>query len=248
MKLSESKAFKQEDGGRGNMQRIIRRLNEPDEGGLTLAYVRTATILRLPFHLCTGPILEIGDPDNERLKVWLRNRQSFPHDADINRLIDLRRTYFNTQSSADSFLTDVLILNLQPDFLPGEFEAVKRGQASAIGWASLCNPGFKLLNEIIAAHQIVRIGPYVAGLGALWPRMLTERETIERILLEVIWIVNPDYTLAQDDILTLFKDIDRLPFGLSSGATGDLRDYTSEQIEALNRAVRKIKNPCVLRT
>jgi hypothetical protein len=44
--------------------------------------------------------------------------------------------------------------------------------------SKLNNPGFRLLNEIIAAQQMARRGPYITAIGALWPRMLTEREAL----------------------------------------------------------------------
>jgi hypothetical protein len=81
-----------------SMKRIIRKINELNEDNLTLGHVRTATIVRLPFHLCTGSIFQIVDPDNDRLQIWLRNKLSIPHDADIYEALA-------TQVSPDDFLT-----------------------------------------------------------------------------------------------------------------------------------------------
>jgi hypothetical protein len=217
-----------------SMQRIIRKLNELNEANLTIAHVRTATVVRLPFHLCTGSIFQIVDPDNDRLQIWLRNKLSIPHNADILKA-------FSTRTSPDNFFTDALIVNSQPEIRPGEFEAIRTGKTSAIGPASLRNPGFRLLNEVIAAHQMVRLGPYVAGMGALWPRMLTQHETFERILVEVVLLADPDRTIDKNIILGLFDNIDQLSFGLGGSGTGDLRDYSSEQIAALELAVRKVR-------
>jgi len=217
-----------------SMQRIIRKLNELNEANLTIAHVRTATVVRLPFHLCTGSIFQIVDPDNDRLQIWLRNKLSIPHNADILKA-------FSTRTSPDHFFTDALIVNSQPEIRPGEFEAIRTGKTSAIGPASLRNPGFRLLNEVIAAHQMVRLGPYVAGMGALWPRMLTQHETFERILVEVVLLADPDRTIDKNIILGLFDNIDQLSFGLGGSGTGDLRDYSSEQIAALELAVRKVR-------
>jgi hypothetical protein len=89
---------------------------------------------------------------------------------------------------------------------------------------------------------MVRIGPYVSGMGALWPRMLTERETFERILVEVVLLTDPHRTIDKNIILRLLDNIDQLPFSLPSGGMGDLRDYSSEQIAALELAVRKVRN------
>lgn len=224
------------------MQRIIRKLSELNEDNLTLAHVRTATIMRLPFHLCTGSIFQIVDPDNDSLQIWLRNKLSIPHDADIHEAWATQVMNQIARSSPDDFLTDALIVNRQPELRPGEFEAIRTGKTGAIGSASLRNPGFRLLNEVIAAHQMVRIGPYVSGMGALWPRMLTERETFERILVEVILLAEPDHTIDKNIILALFDNIDQLPFSLPSGGMGDLRDYSSEQIATLELAVRKVRN------
>lgn len=218
-----------------SMQRIIRKLYEPDEDNLTLAHVRTATILQLPFHLCTGSIFQVVDPDNDRLRIWLRNKLSIPHDADIHEAL-------STQASPDNFFTDALIVNSKPEINPSEFEAIRTGKTSAIGFASLRNPGFRLLNELIAAHQMVRLGPYITGIGALWPRMLTEHEAFERILVEIVLLADPDRTIDKKIILGLFDNIDQLPFGLGGGRTGDLRDYSNEQIAALELAVRKVRN------
>lgn len=217
-----------------SMQRIIRKLNELNEANLTIAHVRTATVVRLPFHLCTGSIFQIVDPDNDRLQIWLRNKLSIPHNADILKA-------FSTRTSPDNFFTDALIVNSQPEIRPGEFEAIRTGKTSAIGPASLRNPGFRLLNEVIAAHQMVRLGPYVAGMGALWPRMLTQHETFERILVEVVLLADPDRTIDKNIILGLFDNIDQLSFGLGGSGTGDRRDYSSEQIAALELAVRKVR-------
>lgn len=218
-----------------SMQRIIRKLNDLNEANLTLAHVRTATIVRLPFHLCTGSIFQVVDPDNDLLQIWLRNKLSIPHNVDIHEAL-------STRTSPDNYFTDALIVNSQPEIRPGEFEAIRTGKTSAIGLASLNNPGFRLLNEIIAAHQMVRLGPYITAIGALWPRMLTEREVFERILVEVVLLADPDLTIDKKIILRLFDNIDQLPFGLGGTEMGDLRDYSSEQIAALELAVRKIRN------
>jgi len=220
------------------MQRIIIKLNELNEGNLTLAHVRTATIVRLPFHLCTGSIFQIVDPDNDRLEIWLRNKLSTPHDADMatqgmNKI---------ARSSPDDFLTDALIVNCQPELRPGEFEEIRKGKAGLIGPASLRNPGFRLLNEIIAGHQMVRLGPYVRGMGTLWPRMLTEQETFERVLVEFVLLADSDCTIDKNIILGLFDKFNQLPFILLNGGVGDLRDYSSKQIAALELAIRKIRN------
>ena len=204
------------------MQRFIRKLNDLNEANLTLAHVRTATIVRLPFHLCTGSIFQVVDPDNDLLQIWLRNKLSIPHNVDIHEAL-------STRTSPDNYFTDALIVNSQPEIRPSEFEAIRTGKTSAIGLASLNNPGFRLLNEIIAAHQMVRLGPYITAIGALWPRMLTEREVFERILVEVVLLADPDLTIDKKIILRLFENIDQLPFGLGGTEMGDLRDYSSEQ-------------------
>ena len=72
--------------------------------------------------------------------------------------------------------------------------------------------------------------------------MLTEREVFERIPVEVVLLADPDLTIDKKIILGLFDNIDQLPFGLGGTEMGDLRDYSSEQIAALELAVRKIRN------
>jgi hypothetical protein len=151
--------------------------------------------VRLPFHLCTGSIFQIVDPDNDRLQISLRNKLSIPHNADIHEAWATQGMNQMARSSPDNFLTDALIIDRYPELRPGEFEAITTGETGAIGSASLRNPGFRLLNEVIAAHQMVRIGLYVSGMGALWPRMLTEHETFERILVEVVLLADPDRTI-----------------------------------------------------
>jgi hypothetical protein len=118
------------------MQRIIRKLNELNEDNLTLAHVRTATIVRLPFHLCTGSIFQIVDPDNDRLQIWLRNKLSIPHDADIHEALATQAMNQIPRSSPDNFFTDALIVNRQPELRPGEFEAITTEKAGAIGFGS----------------------------------------------------------------------------------------------------------------
>lgn len=167
---------------------------------------------------------------------------SIPHDANIHEAWATQGWNQIARSSPDDFLTDALIVNRQPELRAGEFEVIRTGGTGAIGIASLQNPGFRLLNEVIAAHQMVRIGPYVSGIGALWPRMLTEREIFERILVEVVLLANPDHIIDKSIILGLFGNIDQLPFSLPSGGMGDLRDYSREQIAALELAVRKVRN------
>jgi hypothetical protein len=111
---------------------------------------------------------------------------SIPHHVDIHEAWAAQVRNQIARSSTDDFLTDALIVNYQPKLRQGEFEAIRTGKTGAIGQASLQNPGFRFLNEVIAAHQMVRIGPYVSALGALWPRMLTEHEIFQRILVEVV--------------------------------------------------------------
>jgi hypothetical protein len=184
--------------------------------------------------------LNITDPDTDDLHIWLRNKFSVPHDADFHQVVQRMSQIAST--SADDFLTDALIINPRPELRPGELDAIRIGNLGAIGPASLRNPGFRLLNEVIGAHQMVRIGPYVSGMGTLWPRMLTEREIFERIAVEVVFIVDSDCSIDKDLVLRLFEDIDRERFGLPAGALGDLRDYSDEQILTLGQAIRKLRS------
>lgn len=220
------------------MQRIIRKLDDLNAAELERDEVKTATIVRLPFHLCTGSVFHFVDPDQNRLEIWLRNKLSIPHDADIHESLGIHRM----GTSPDDFLTDALLINRQPDFRSGEFEAIKNNNAAAIGFASPNNPGFRLLNEMIAAHQMVRVGPYVSEFGAMWPRMLSEREMFQRVIGEVVLISRKDRTLSDADVLRLFEDLDRLPLGLPSGGMGDPRDFSSEQLAALGSSVQKIRD------
>jgi hypothetical protein len=219
------------------MQRIIRKLDGLTDDNLTLANVRTVTLVRLPFHLSTGPIFQIVDPEDERSQIWFRNKLSVPHNADVQQEISQIM-----HSSPDDFLTDALIVNCKPELRPGEFNAIKARNAAAIGPASLQNPGFRFLNEVIAAHQIVRTRPYVAGLGASWPRMLTEREIFARILVEVVLLAEPERLMDKETVLPLIDNIDQLPMSLPTGEVGEIRDYTEEQITELMFAVRKLRN------
>lgn len=223
-------------------QRIIRKICELNEADLTLAHVRTATVVRLPFHLCTGSIFRIADPDGDRLHIWLRNKVSIPHDSEFREELSLPVTTEISISSPDPFFTDALIIDRHPELRPGEFDAIRTGKLRAIGTASLRNPGFRLLNEVVGAHQMVRLAPYVSGLGASWPRMLTEREVFARILVDVVLLVDPDRTIGEDIVLALFGNIDQLPYGLSVGGIGDVRDYSSEQLSELEHAIRKLRN------
>jgi len=224
------------------MQRIIRKLDELNEVDLALEHVRTGTIVRLPFHLCTGSILQIVDPENDRLEIWLRNKLSIPHDAAIHEAWVNQGMSQIARSSPDDFLTDALIINHHPELRPGEFEAIRTGKHGAIGFASPQNPGFRFLNEVVAAHQMIRLGPFLSGMGGLWPRMLTEREAFERILVDVVLLADPDRTIDSQDVLRLFDNVDQLALRLGGGGMGDLRDYSSEQLSAMEVAVCKIRN------
>ncbi|MCH8149004.1 MAG: hypothetical protein IH987_13660 [Planctomycetes bacterium] len=68
------------------------------------------------------------------------------------------------RSSQYDFLTDALIIDRHPELRPGDYEAIRTGKLGSIGFASHRNPGFRLLNEVVGAHQMVRLGPYVHGL------------------------------------------------------------------------------------
>lgn len=220
------------------MQRIIRKLDDLNAAELERDEVRTATIVRLPFHLCTGPFFHFFDPDEDWLEIWLRNKQSVPHGADIHE--ELR--VYGMGTSPDAFLTDALLVNRQPDFRSSEFEAIKNNNVNAIGCASPNNPGFRLLNEVIAAHQMVRLGPYVAGLGAMWPRMLSAREMFQRVIGEVVLISRKGRALTDADVSSLFDYLDQLPLGLSRSSAGDIRDFSTEQLAELGTAAQKIRN------
>jgi hypothetical protein len=219
------------------LQRIIRKFDELNKDSLTIAHIRTATIVRLPFHLCTGSIFQVVDPENDCFQVWLRNKLSIPHNADIQEQLNILH-----QSHHDEFFTDALIINNQPELRPGEFEAIRADNASAIGSPSLRNPGFKLINEISTAHHMVRLGPYISGINASWPRLLTEHEIIERILVEIVLLADPNRTIDKNMVLILFADIDQLPFEIGGSSIGDFKDYSREQLESLRLAIRKVRN------
>jgi hypothetical protein len=219
------------------MQRFIMKLEEVNATDITPMHVRTATLVRLPFHLRTGLICRVADPDNDRLHVWLRNKLSIPQGSD-----ESEASCQVASLSPEEFHTDALIVNDNPELAPSEIDAVRTGIWEKIGVPSLRNPGFRLLNEIIGAHQMVCIGPYLTGIGAMWPRMLTEREVFERLLTEIVLIVEPDRAIDEDIVLRVFAGINRLPVGLRTCVFGDCRDYSTTQIESLKDAVRKIRN------
>ena len=127
------------------MQRIIRKLDELGKDNLTFAHIRIATIVRLPFHLCTGHIFQIVEPDNDHLQIWLRNKVSIPHDADIHEAWATQTMNQIERSSLDEFFTDAVIVNRQPELPPEKFEAIRTGKTTEIGFASPRNPGFRFL-------------------------------------------------------------------------------------------------------
>jgi hypothetical protein len=198
--------------------------------------------VRLPFHLCTGSLFRIVDPDNDRLQIWLRNKLSIPYDADFQEAWMNQEMTRTAESSPDDFLTDALIIDRLPELRPGEFEAIRTGKLGSIGTYSLRNPGFRLLNEVVGAHQMLRISPYISGMGALWPRMLTAREMLGQILVEFVLLVDPNWTINKDIVLKLFSNLDELRFGLSTGEVSDIRDYSSEQLSALELTIRKLRS------
>ena len=223
------------------MQRIIRALDAVAPKGLTPAHIRTATLVRLPFHLCTGSLLQITDPDNSRMQIWLRNRLSIPHDVEIHMAWDTLRKRQTASSCPSTYLTDAIIVNADPKLSADEFDAIKAMRGGGIGSASLKNPGFRLLNETIVAHQMVRLGPYPCGVGMLWPRMLTDREIREHIVVELVLVAEPNRTIDNECVLTLLADVDRsFPFHPQGGGMGDLRDYSPQEIVAVQRAIPKI--------
>ena len=173
-------------------------------------------------------------PDDTHLQIWLRNKVSIPHTADIHEV-------FATQSQPllkkyQDFLTDALIVNCQPKLRPNDLKTIKAG-VGIIDHAAIQNSG-QLLNEIIAAHQIVRLGPYISCLDATWPRMLYPGEIFERMLYEVTLITEPNRIIDQNIILNLLSDT---PSGSCTRMAGDLRDFSKEQISALKLAVSKVR-------
>jgi len=222
------------------MQRIIQNLSNLLAENVTLEHIRTVTILRLPFHLCTGTIYQINDPENVKLHLWLKNKITFPPTSEIYEQAMFFHERDKEGLSPSDFLTDALIINDNPELSPDEFEAIKEGRTDKIGLASLNNPGFKLLNETIGAHQMIRLGPYIPDVSALWPRMLTEREIINCILVEFVILAEPNYLINQDIILQLSNFVEKWP-SQNSGRMGYLGDYSSEQLTQLEHAVYKIR-------
>ncbi|WP_420627301.1 hypothetical protein [Candidatus Leptofilum sp.] len=223
------------------MQRIIRKLNNTDLNNVSPENIQTITIIKLPFRLCTGALFQFIDNENEKIQVWLENRISIPHELEILETLSLLSHHKIAGSSEDDFLTTALIVNSQPQLRQGELEAIKTNDGSKIGTASLQNPGFRLLNEIIAAHQMVRLGPYVSSMGATWPRMLSERELFPRILLEVVLVGSTNYFIDEETIIKLLETIDFSSFGILEATTGDIRDYSEQQLSELKVAVEKVR-------
>ena len=223
------------------LQRFVRKLGELKDDSLTLGHVRTVTVVRLPFHLCTGDVSQIDDPDNSHVQVWLKNSVSIPHDVEPHQALITYEIFEIARLSPRDLLTDALIVNSQPELRDGEFESIKTGKVELTGPMSFSNPGFRLLNEVIGAHQMVRLGPCFSGITS-WPRMLTEREMIDRVLVEVVLLVSPDHRIDKNDILRLSENIDRSHFNLDNGGIGDLRDYSSEEMTSVELAIRKIRN------
>lgn len=223
------------------MQRIIRYLDKLGAEDLTPRHVRTATLVRLPFRLCTGTIAQIRDPDSDRLDLWLRNRVFVQHDADIEEVWLTPGLQEVLHSSAEHLLTDVVAIDREPDLQPGEFEGLVAGKPGPIRLASLECAGLRLLNEVIGAYQSVRLGPYSSARGLAWPRMLTFREAFERIPVQVVLFCDPERAIDGQAVLRLCDHLDGLPLGLGSGWTGDIRDLSPDQMAAMESAVPKLR-------
>jgi hypothetical protein len=223
------------------MQRIIQNIHRIKVEGLTPKHLRIATILRLPFHLCTGPIYHIADPENSQVNIWFRNKVSIPHNIEIYKQWAFIQDYQKRKTFMIDFFTEVSIINHKPKILPDEFETIKSGKNGAIGTASLNNPGFRLLNETISAHQMVRLGPYIPDVGALWPRMLTEREMFKCIIIEIVILAEPNCKINRDIVLDLFNLAEKFPAQTTGQIWGWLGDYSSEQLLELEHSVQKVR-------
>lgn len=197
--------------------------------------------MRLPFHLSTGGLFRVPDPDDSSIELWLRNKVVNPSDGQDAGIKGAFRAMEIARENPDDLLTDALIVNRSPNLRDGEFEAVKEGNNNKVGPASLSNSGYDLLNEVIAAHLMVRLGPYVAGLGHGWPRMLTKHEIYAEILLEILLVADPSVVIDDTAINSLLQYVDNEPLGQSGSMTGDIVDYTPDQLEEIRLAVPKIR-------
>jgi hypothetical protein len=218
------------------MQRLVRRFADVDLEKVTVRHLYTATVVRLPFHLCTGSLFNIVDPEDPRLGLWIRNRVSIPSDMDIHAA--LSQPIFRDDAA---LFTDVVLVNRKPKVQEQTIEAIRNGRSDAPGFPDFNNPAFALLRDVLAAHQMVRIGPYFAGIGASWPRILTLREIHEGILVEYLVIDEVDAAVDEGKARELFGHVDRIPFGPARGGIGDIRDYSADQLQSLVEGVTKVR-------
>ncbi len=223
------------------MQRIIRKLSNIPGDQLTREHVLSATVIRLPFRLCTGSLFRLKDPDRETCSLWFRNRSTVPFGSGPEGV--LSSGFFDIlRVDPERLMTDAVLLTKPVYFRPGEFEALQSMDVGKIGPASFAIPGLNFLNEAIAAHQMVRLGPYVSGLGAVWPRILTNKEIFARILCEVILIAKPNRALEDKDITDIFEELDQWPATGSQSLSGDIEDYSEEQLVELQKTIEKIRS------
>ena len=190
----------------------------------------------MPFHLCTGPVFQFIDPDRESIQVWFRNRVSAPPEMEIHAALSRF-----ARVSIDDYLTDAFVVNSCPDLRDVEREAVKGNNAAGIGFASLQNPGFRVLNELVTAHQMIRRGPYVSGINSSWPRTLSDREIHERIVAEILLIGDSRVPVDRGIMQNVVAELDKLPLGLQSGSVGDTRDYSADEL--VKRAFLTMSQP-----
>lgn len=225
------------------MQRLIRRVDEIEPSRLTFAHVRSATFLRLPFRLCTGGLRRIVDPDDPSREVWLRNKVVIPATIELHEVGGIEGLDEAMVHRPGDLLTDALLISRDSDRAPEELEVIRSGNgqlrpALPADWA------FEFLNKVIAAHQMVRLGPFVAGIGASWPHMLTPTEFFDRAVLELLLVVEPERSNDHELARQVLANADQLPFfSLFSGMSGigDLRDYSEVQLAKLEQGVRKLR-------
>lgn len=223
------------------MQRFVWETRTYTAEELTQKHVRLVTVVRLPFHLCTGRLLRIDDPDTKHLHLWLRNRLTIaPNLSGHEAMLSMDR---EVAQHPKHYATEAYIVNASPTLRDGEFEAIKEKKYSGggIGWPSPTNPGFHLLNHVIAAHQMVRIGPYISSGLSDWPGMIPLREMFSRVVVEIVLLCEPDQDIDESLIERMIESIDKLPRGEYGGSMGALQDFTTDQLKQMSTSISKIR-------
>ncbi|MBN1696765.1 MAG: hypothetical protein JW881_04570 [Spirochaetales bacterium] len=194
----------------------------------------SATLLVLPFHLCTGEYFFFKDPENSFYALCLYNEIYFPEGT-------LEEDTSPQDIFTEKAYTRVLLINIKPDLKTEEFEAITNKDIQGAGKGSVKNQVLDLLNEFILSYSMLRTGPIITA-GQRQPiHKPNSEDYMNSHITEFLIIIPKKHELSKAEIMVILNKAKLYPIRRNAKVIGDIIDLSEMKLNIINDCILKLR-------